>query len=158
MAGFCEYGCTGTLTVDAVLLNTPAWDIPNVTRLWIEGAIRGENRVLPGLEIGRRGNPHRVDVAEFDLAFVLTGAVDSSGTPTSDDWVGLQTNLAALWTGVFQPVTTGRGTRAATLTLPSGTVRAATVQIDPLTFPNDIDDPTFVEAVIHLTVLSGRFA
>lgn len=158
MAGFCDYGCTGTLTIDGVLLNTPAWDIPNLARLWIEAAVRGDNRALAGVAAGRRGNPRRYDVTEFDLAFAITGVVNEAGTPYLNEWVGVQTNLATLWTGVFQPVTTGRGTRAATLVLPSGTSRVADVQVEPLTFPNDINDPAFVEAVIHLTVTSGRFA
>lgn len=158
MAGFCTYGCSGTLTVGGVLLNTPAWDVPSLTRLWIEAEVRGDNRALAGVAAGRRGNPRRYEVTEFDLAFAITGSVNSAGTPYMNDWIGLQTNLATLWSGVFSPVTTGRGTRAATLVLPSGTVRTADVQIAPLTFPNDIDDPTFVEAVIHLTVTSGRFS
>jgi len=158
MPAFCQWGCTGTLAIDGMPLNSPAWDVPNLTRLWMESDARGDNKALPGLMVGTRGNPRRVEVTEFDLAFAITGAVDETGVPHTTGWIGLQQNLDALWAGVFAPVTTGRGMRAATLTLPSGTVRTASVQVEPLTFPNDIDDPDFVEAVIHLTVLSGRFA
>lgn len=158
MAGFCDYGCTGILTVDGLALNTPAWDVPSLVRLWMEASERGDNKALAGVAAGQRGNPRRLDVAEFDLAFAITGDATSAGVANLDPWLGLQTNLDALYTAVFAPVTTGRGTRAATLTMPSGATRTADIQIDPLSFPNDIDDPSFVEAVIHMTVMSGRFA
>lgn len=157
MAGFCDYGCTGLLTIGGQVLNTPAFDVPNLVHLWTEGVYRGDNRLVPALAGGRRGNPLRLDAAEFDLAFAITGSATVAGVANTNEWVGLQANLDLLWTNVFAPVTTGRGTRVATITMPSGAVRTADVQVDPLHFANDIDDPGFVESTIHLTVVSGRF-
>lgn len=154
----CNYGCTGELKIGpfGILLNTPAWDVPNLVRLWSEATVRGENLVLPNGR-GRRGNPQRVDQTEFDLPFVINGITNQYGKYYEDPWVGLESNLNVLWDYAFKPVSTGRGTRHADLTLPSGTVRAAEVQLDPLRFPNDIDNPGYVEAVIHMTVVTGRF-
>lgn len=155
-AGFCDHGCLGQLSIAGVSLNTPAWDIPNPLKLLAEASTRGENTTLPGAA-GRRGNPMRLDQYETDLAFLLNGEVNQAGTPYSDPWVGLETNLAYLWTNVFTPVSTGRGTRAASFTTVGGAVRTATVQVEPLHLPNDVEDPTLVEAVLHLIVVSGRF-
>lgn len=152
----CEFGCTGTLTIDGYSLNTYAWDAPNLVRLWAEADVRGENKLLPGAP-GRRGYPTRLEQASFDLPFWITGTVDPANTPYALPWSGLESNLNLLWGNVFQPVTTGRGVRAAVLTLPSGTVRTASVQVEPLTFPDDVWDAFNVAAVIHLTVVTGRF-
>lgn len=157
MSGFCDFGCLGTLTIDGFALNGPAWDIPNPMKLLAEASLRGENTTLPGAA-GRRGNPRRLDQSEHDLAFLITGEADSTGTPHADPWFGLEANLDTLWTNVFAPVASGRGTRAAVFTTVAGSVRTATVQVEPLHLPNDIDDPTLVEAVLHLTILTGRFA
>lgn len=154
---FCDFGCTGTLNIGGIAMNCPAWDLPNLVKLWAEHAIRGENKLLPGAP-GVRSYPTRLDVTEHDLAFFLTGTVDAFGAAHSDPWVGLQANLDLLWAFVFQPVTVGRGDRPAALTLPSGTVRLAQVQVEPIRFPNDVEDATFVEATIHLTIIGGRFA
>jgi len=155
-AGFCDVGCLGTLTIGGYPLNTPAWDVPNPMRLIHDAAVRGENVVLPGAP-GVRGNPRRLDAAEFELAMFITGAVDAAGVLATNPWLTLENNLAALWANVFAPVSTGRGTRAATLVSASGLTYTATVTMLPLTFPNDFEDPYYVEATIHLIVTSGRF-
>lgn len=152
----CDYGCTGTLTIDGYPLNTPAWDIPNLVRLWAEASVRGENKLLPGAP-GRRSYPTRLDQTEHDLAFFIYGNTDLDGSLNTEPWVGLQTHLDDLWSNVFAPVTVGRGVRVGVLTLPSGTVRTAHVQIEPLHFANDVEDASFVETTIHLTVVEGRF-
>lgn len=160
MPGSCQWGCQGTLAISGVALNGPAWDVPNLVKLWAEADVRGENKVIPGMLTGVRGNPRRLTATEFDLAFVIRGDVlGPAGTVVAADstWGGLEANLAYLWTNVFAPVTTGRGVRSALLTLPSGTIRTADVQVEPLHFVNDPADPAFVESTIHLTVVSGRF-
>lgn len=152
-----DYGCTGTLTVDGFSLNTPAWDIPSLVRLWAEASIRGENKLLPGAP-GRRSYPKRLDQSEIDLPFVIHGDTDLTGAPIANAFLGLQAHLDSLWSNVFTPVTIGRGVRSAVLTLPSGTVRTAHVQFEPLRLAEDVYDARFVEAVIHMTILEGRFS
>jgi len=158
--GFCvgEYGCLGTLTISTHSLATPAWDIPDLTPLWFSAGSRGESIVMPGAD-GRRSNPSRLDEIEVDLLFLVNGEVDRLGSPYSDPWVGLETNLEWLWTNVLVPIDNGRGTRPATLTLPSAATRTANVRTDPLDLIGEsIDDPTLVEFNLTLTITSGRFA
>lgn len=153
----CEYGCTGTLEIEDFLLNTPAWDIPSLVRLWAEADVRGENKLLPGAP-GLRSYPTRLTQSEHDLAFFIFGDTALDGSAIADAWEGLQDHLDALWTNVFAPVTTGTGTRSATLTMPDGSERLAEVQFEPLTFAGDVYDARQVEAVIHMIIPSGRFA
>lgn len=158
--GFCdgEYGCLGSLTISTESLATPAWDIPDLTSLWFSAGRRGDSIVMPGAD-GRRSNPSRLDEIEVDLLFLVNGEVDRLGTPYSDAWEGLETNLEYLWTNVFVPIDNGRGTRPAVLTLPSAATRNADVRTDPLVLVGDgIDDPTYVEFNLTLTITSGRFA
>lgn len=152
----CCYGPTGILTVGATPLNTPAWDIPNLARLWAEAGVRGSNQKLPTVP-GNRGYPTRLDQSSFTLKIFITGDVDATGAPSTTPWEGLEANLATLYAGVFDPVTTGRGTRTGILTMPDGTLRTADVQVDPLKISGDVNDPSFVEAEFTLTVVSGRF-
>jgi hypothetical protein len=153
--GFGCFGATGTLTIGSTVLNSPAWDIPNLARLWAEGDARGTNVKLPTVP-GARGYPTRLNEASHQLKFFITGDVDQTGAPYAEPWVGLEANSDLLWAGVFSPVL-GRGTRHALLTMPDGTVRAAEVQAH-LILDADVDDPSFVEATIDLMVVSGRFA
>jgi hypothetical protein len=160
MAGFCDYGCTGRLRVGASFwLASPAWDIPNLTKLWFEHQIRGENLLVPSAA-GRRGYPRRVDEATHNLVLYVTGEVDQFGTKFPDPWHGLRHNLDTLWTNVFQPVQTGNGTRACLLELPNGAsvqTRSANVQFEPLRAQNDIDDPRLVAFTMTITIPAGRF-
>lgn len=152
----CCYGPTGTLTIGATALNGPAWDIPNLARLWAEAAVRGENRKLPTVP-GVRGYPTRLDETPFELTIFITGDVDPLGDPFSDPWLGLEANIDTLWAGAFAPVSIDRGIQTATLSMPDGTTRTADVQVGALQLGGDVDDPSFVEATFELMVVSGRF-
>lgn len=153
----CDYGCTGTLVIEDFPLNTPSWDIPSLVKLWAEADVRGENKLLPGAP-GMRPYPTRLTESTHELAFFIFGDTALDGTFIANGWEGLQDHLDALWTNVFAPVTTGTGTRTATLTLPSGDVRTAEVQFEPLTFAGDVYDARHVEAVITMIIPAGRFA
>lgn len=126
--GLSGYGCTGTLTINAISLNCPAWDITDLTSLWAEVAQRGEDRRIPGVA-GVIAYRRRNDVTEHSLAMVISGDVDSTGAPYANPWVGLETNIAALRTNVVDPTNLTDGTRPAILTMPSGATRTANVHV-----------------------------
>jgi len=163
MAGFLCNGadCLGTpigqITVGGVDLVTPAWQLTGLDKLWFEFAVRTDEVLLPKAD-GRRSYPSRVDQAEHDLTLYLNGEVDAVGVEFADPWTGLVTNLDTLWANVFTPVTVGRGTRTAVLTLPDGvTTRTADVKLSPLRGQDEIEDPRFVIMRTTMTVPAGRF-
>lgn len=123
-----NYGSTGMLTIGGVSLNGPAWDVPDLSGLWISGAVRGSDRVIPGAA-GVLPFRRRRTVTEVTLEMIVVGMVDSAGLAYDDALQGLELNLEALRSGVVEPTNTGNGTRAATLTLPSGDTRAADVHV-----------------------------
>jgi len=159
MAGFCanEYGCLGTLTVDGFSLNTPAWDMYGFQPLWSEVALRGDEVILPTAP-GVRSYPSRLDQIDFEMTLYVNGEVDANGVEYPDYWMGLYTNLRTLRANAFGPVTTGRGTRAAVLTLPDGlTTMTADIKFDTLRQVNEIETPSFAVFRTTLTIPAGEF-
>lgn len=163
MAGYCvgQYGCDGILTINSIPLNGPAWDIPVLGPLLFEHAIRGDNQLLPGAA-GRRSYPRRVDQADHILHLTVNGYVDSAGTAytatQTAQGIGMHLNLETLWTGVFSPITTGPGTRAATYVMAdAATTLTAAVQVTPLRRVGEDFNVYEQDFTFTLTVPAGRF-
>lgn len=157
--GLNGYGCTGTLTIDGVLLNTPAWDCTDLTTLWVEATVRGGDRLLPGVP-GVIPYRRRLDVTTYALPMLISGDVDQDGTDYPNAWVGLETNMDVLWSDVVAPTNTGDGTRPAVLTMPSGLERTADVHVLGLRVSSAVGastDHALVRAVLQLSVPAGRF-
>lgn len=160
MRGLNGVGCTGTLTIDGVLLNTPAWDITDLTTLWVETTVRGNDRLLPGVA-GVIPYRRRLDVMSYSLPMLVSGDVNEDGDDYPDAWVGLETNLQTLYDDVVQPTNVGDGTRPAVLTMPSGLERCADVHVLGLRVSSAVGAGTrqaLVRAVLQLSIPAGRFA
>lgn len=167
MPGISNYDCEGTLTINSILLNRPAFAVlgdetgqGGLVPLWIVLDRRGEDRLVP--YTGVIPYPRRATATRHDLRIVVAGDVNQSGTPQADARVGLENNLSYLYTNVVAPVTTGDGTRAATLTMPSGATRTANVHVLGLTptayaFAEDHTWAHF-EGTLHISIPAGRFA
>lgn len=163
MAGYCagQYGIDGILAIGGFGMNNPAWDIPVLSPLLFEHAVRGENQLLPGAS-GRRSYPRRLDQADHTLHLTVNGYADFAGTAytatQTAQGIGMYLNLAALWTNVFAPVTTGAGTRAATLVLADGTTTlTAAVQVTPLRRVGEDFNVYEQDFTFTLTIPAGRF-
>lgn len=160
MAGFSpdDYECWGTMVVGGFSLNTPAWLLTGYPKLFTDKEIRTGDVLLPTAS-GRRSYPSRLDQAEFDMTMFVTGEVNSAGVEYGDPFQGYYSNIQVLWDNVFSPVTTGRGTRPAVLTLPNGvTTLNADVKFSPLRADDEVDDPTYVILRTTLTIPAGQFA
>jgi hypothetical protein len=159
MAGLNGYGCTGTLTIGSTSMNNPAWDITDLTPLWATVEVRGQDRIIPGAA-GAIPYQRRLTVTRHDLQMLITGDVNASGTPFANPDEGLQSNLSTLYTNVIAPVGSGGGTRAATLTLPSGATRTADIHIIGFvrqqTFVSD--SQAIMEATLQISIPEGRFS
>lgn len=128
----------GVLTIDGISMNPTngAWMIQGdktgnggLLQLWIEFAIRGEDRVLPGAP-GVIPYQRRMTVSPHQLALTVVGdTIGETGAAEFDQRVGLQTNLLYLRENVFLPVNTQAGTRAAILDTPDGTQLCADIHV-----------------------------
>lgn len=163
MAGFDCVGntCAGApiaqLSVAGFDLTTPAWQFADLTKLWFEHAVRDQEGLVLPTAAGRRSYPDRLDETQHELTVFVNGEVNADGDLYADPWTGIVSNLDALFTNALSPVTTGRGTRPAVLTLPDGvTTRTADVKFTPLR-GDDIEDPTFAVFRTTMTIPAGRF-
>ena len=158
MAGIEGYGCTGVLTIGGVSMNTPAWDISDLTDLWFTADVRGTDRILPGVS-GVIPYRRRTTVSRHDLTILITGDVNTASVPYADPLVGLETNTASLYTNVVAPTNTGDGTRAATLLMPSGATRTANIHVLELVKQRQFisDGQTILEATLQISIPAGRF-
>ena len=132
MPGLLNYGCLGTLTIGGVSMNRPAWDLVDVSPLWLTGDVRGEDRILPGLT-GVRSFKRRRTVTSHTLRLLVCGTVDRLGAVNADPLVGLYANLVYLRANVADPTGTGDGTRAAVLTKPGGGTLTGPVTVEGIT-------------------------
>lgn len=96
----------GALTINGVLLHTPAYAAVDVTELWEPADQRGDNILIPG-KPGRVPMPKRDDETERSVPLILDGAVTSTGAVISNPTAGLfghwMTLRAALGGGDLVP-------------------------------------------------------
>jgi hypothetical protein len=149
----CVSDGVGTLTIDGTSLNCPAWGIPDLSALWgLVPPQRGKNVVIPGTP-GQLPMPRRDDEAVVTLVMLISGTVDSAGTATADENVGLITNIGLLEAAFVAP-TPPAATLPATLTVAALSL-AADVQVTG--FKVAIVTGGFAKAALELTIPAGRF-
>ncbi len=142
--------CYGTLTINDVLLHTPAWCLPDLSALWGSFELRGANRLIPGRR-GRKPYVRRADETRYSLPLLVTGYCDAAGIPWTDpgggysDFYspsyehvgattyeeGLENNLAFLQRTFHldDPSDTAESVFDAVFELPSLTTRESRVQV-----------------------------
>lgn len=144
----------GELVIDGVTMHCAAWDCNNVQLLWQTPAVRGADRLMPGLP-GVRAYRRRFTVTTFAAQLVITGAVDHLGVPYDDAIVGLEENIAYLRANAADPPADGTPTRPATLLMPSTVLRTSPVTPLGLTLGNRMGFKQL--AVINLSLPLGGF-
>jgi hypothetical protein len=142
------------MTIAGVPLSTPAWEHTNLYVMTGQGAVRGENVVMPGA-LGRRAVRRRTDEMNQTIELAFFGNMDWTGTAQADPIAGLMANLAEFKAKVVDPTLTADSTRPATLVLPSGTLTAS-VQVLGFEITESYD-PASVAASMDIAVLQGAF-
>lgn len=125
---FTGQSCLGQFVINGVDMITPAWEVVDLTSLWLTPRVRGSDRLIPGIN-GVRPFKRRTTVTEHNLPFVVVGGFDQAGVALADPWAGLQANIDYLRLNVVDPTGVTDGTRVATLTMPSGAVRTADIHV-----------------------------
>jgi len=161
MPGLEHTGLTGQLTVTGesgdLLLHGPAWDLPDVRRLWMSALVRGQDRTRP-LEEGQAPRRRRRTGTEHLLPLYISGEVDPAGEPVdcyseSEFMANIRVNIDHLLAEVLKPVATVAGTRAVSLLVPGDpTPRAGEVHFLNLE-PGELrDDGLAMKAVLQVVV------
>lgn len=144
------------LVIDDVPLSTPAWEHINLYGLYSSGAVRGDNRVMPGA-VGVRALRRRPTQTNRTLDLVIFGDRQPDGTPNADAIAGLFANIAAL-NALADPLATANSTRAATIVRPGAGSLSAAVQILGFTISDEHIGPWVAAASMDITVIEGAFA
>lgn len=146
----------GALTINNVLMHADgAWNVLNPHVLWFPSADRGSNVVISHTR-GRRAQPWRYDEGTYSMQIIIDGVLDQDGDPHDNPWMGLQLNSDYLLANVFLPPTAPAATRDASLDMPDGSTRVATVQPRLLVPPRDALCASFV-TTFTLKVMEGLF-
>lgn len=157
--------CEGELVIGSTEMFGFGWYMLDLLDLWMGPAHRGQDRVLP-LADGVVPHLRRPDVTRHSLPMVIMGETDPSGDPYPNLWVGLETNVGLLRAQVGDPTGVGDGTRAATLQMPSGAVRNASVHSGPIIRGRTVAGTNLLTgnpgigmlATLELSIPAGAFA
>ena len=159
--GIRYYGRTGTLTINSFLLNNRAFDVPDLTPLWMETDNDGDDVELPGAD-GVVPHQRFLQAKKVALPMLISGDCNAAGVDYSNAWVGLETNVGLFTAAVLLPTGTGDGTHPATLVLPSGATRTADVHVLGFRVGSSRGTGSGTHArtagVLQLSIPSGRFA
>jgi hypothetical protein len=166
MAGLVGFGCTGQLWIgDGDMVETPmnttAWDITNLTPLWAEFSVRGQDRRLPGVN-GVIPYRRRFDITEHDLQMVIIGDADMNGNANSNAWIGLEENITFLREFVIDPPNPpgATGQKSARLVMPSGEERFANIHVLGLRLSETQgigEEHAFCLAALKISIPQGVF-
>lgn len=147
----------GELTIGGISMHTYGWNILDLRDLWTVVAVRGQDRLIPGVS-GLRAKRRRFTATPHSLPMVISGLHTQNGTAVTDPdarIIQFQDNLDYLMTNLVAEVATPTGTRAATLTMPSGGTRTANIHvlgISPGTWT-----PAVLRCTLDISIPGGRF-
>lgn len=148
----------GELTISGVSMHTYGWNVIDVRDLWTVIAVRGQDRLIPGVS-GLRPKRRRFTATPHSLPMVISGLHTPDGEPITDPdarIVQFQDNLDFLMNNVVDEVATTAGTRTATLTMPSGGSRTAAIHV--LSITPGTWTPAVLRCTLDISIPGGRFA
>ncbi len=106
---------TEYLSIAGIALATPAFRGVDLSDLLRPADQRGGDRVIP--HGGVVSKPRRRTVSKRSLPMVINGNLDQDGVAIANYRIGVDTHIAYLIANIVEPITTGTGTRSATLVL-----------------------------------------
>jgi len=147
--------CHGTLTIDGISMNRPAWAVLNNWVFWQPAGLRGEDNIIPGTP-GVLPNRRRKTVTTHTLELLIIGTCDEDGdaVPRSEWTTQLARNSEWLDEFVFTPPVTLEGTRTAVLTLPDGSTRTGEIHVlDPV---YGVTTPVAITVALDISIPAGQ--
>ncbi len=143
---------TEYLSIAGIALATPAFKGTDLSDLLRPADQRGGDRVIP--HGGVIAKPRRRTVSKRSLPLVINGNVDQDGNAIGNYRTGVDTHIAYLLANIVEPITTGTGTRSASLVLVTGT-HTTPVHVEGLDIGDR--DMAIVFATLQLSIPNGQF-
>jgi ABC-type uncharacterized transport system permease subunit len=132
------------------------WVVTDLSPLWFYGQMRGQNPRMYGVA-GSVGYRKVLDEQTVTIPIVFSGDYNRSNTPLAvpNAYAGLEYNINDFTNTLFLPPNTTAGTRLAKLTMPSGAVRTASVQLN--NFQQVNKGPAWIATTVDVIIIGGRF-
>lgn len=143
------------LEIDGVPLSTTAWVVTNDWVLWEPAPLRGDDVVIPGAA-GALAQPRRRDADKRSLELSIVGHLNWNNVRQWDVRIGLWGNIDHLRTNLTAVPATADSTRTATLHLPTGATKTASVHVLELRFAGK--GPDLAVGQLTLSLPAGQFA
>lgn len=140
------------LVVSGITLATAAFFGTDLSDLRRPADQRGRERIIP--HGGVIAKPRRRTVSKRSLPMVIFGNTDQNGNALSDYQAGMDAHIAYLNANVVAPISSGDGTRAASLVL-ANSVRNAQIHVEGLEIGRR-HGPT-AWATLHISIPGGEF-
>lgn len=151
----------GTLTISGIPMNTWGWNVLELRDLLAVAAVRGQDRLIPGVS-GMRPYRRRRTATPHSLPMIISGLHAIDGTPVTDNQERInqiKDHLKYLMDNVVAPVPTMEGTRSAVLTLPntSGPDDVRTADIHVLGITPGQWYPVLLKCTLDISIPGGMF-
>lgn len=145
--------CEGTLTIGGTLLNTAAYTVGDLWRLWgAQGDYRGTDRVLPYAQ-GVTSYPRWRNGLRLSLPMVISGHVTSAGVAVANPMSQLASHMVTLAGVCTPPDPTTTVTRTISLLMPNGTTKTGTCV--PLGITGGTVTAYIMRATLELLIPAG---
>jgi hypothetical protein len=150
---------TGELEINGISLHmAPAWCTSTLLNLWMTADVKGAGFVEQPDAHGGWAYRQLDAVTKRTMPLALSGRYAWNGDEYDDEWTGLQTNVNYLRENLFD-MRDGSGLSVpsweATLTMPDGEERFATVRVGNWQFGENVQAVT--KTSFDLTIISGSF-
>lgn len=144
------------LTVNGVILATPAWRVLDLSALLDETDLRGDDWIIPGAA-GQLPQRRTRDRSRRTFPFAVFGEQDQNGGSYANPRVGLVANVEYLRANLGVATVSAAGTVTAVWTRPDASTKSAAVHVYGPIGGRKLS-PTTLLTTIDLSVPAGVFA
>ncbi len=134
----------------------PGVKVRNEWVLWQAGSQRGGDVTLPGVN-GLLPRRRYLTATTHTLELIISGTAVYTGSPSGTPAVNLQTNILWLRDTVCEPTGTTDGTKAISVTMPTGTL-AGTVHVLGFRLGRVAEHARWAFATMDLSIPAGELA
>jgi hypothetical protein len=134
----------------------PGVKVRNEWVLWQAGSQRGGDVTLPGVN-GLLPRRRYLTATTHTLELIISGTAVYTGSPSGTPAVNLQTNILWLRDTVCEPTGTTDGTKAISVTMPTGTL-TGTVHVLGFRLGRVAEHARWAFATMDLSIPAGELA
>ena len=145
---------TVTIATTLILPNDGV-KVRNEWVLWSAGDQRGSDVTLPGVN-GQLPRRRYLTASTRTLELIISGTAKYTGAPSATPAVNLETNILWLRDQVAEPTLSSDGTKAISVTMPSGGTLTGTVHVVGFRLGRVAEHARWAFATLDLSIPAGE--